>query len=253
MCVQIICTRTNVLGLILFSPPFVSSQHPLPTLRLGQSSDVRQGEFVVAMGSPFSLKNTITSGIVSSTQRGSKELGLSNSNIDYIQTDAAIDVRAQDTTLEKLGLIARSFNWSNNSYVASHCYFTVWKFRRSPYKPGGSYLHNIKLVHFGFRNKEVEVFNFAGQISFIGHLTNNIFVYLINLSENLLIGHMMQCMWYERTCDVCNCQDGEVIGINTMKVTAGISFAIPSDRVRIFLERAADKQSENDTWPSHSC
>uniref|UniRef100_A0A3Q4GS41 Si:dkey-10b15.8 n=1 Tax=Neolamprologus brichardi TaxID=32507 RepID=A0A3Q4GS41_NEOBR len=43
------------------------------------------------MGSPFSLQNTITSGIVSSVQRGSKELGLSNSNMEYIQTDATID------------------------------------------------------------------------------------------------------------------------------------------------------------------
>lgn len=67
-------------------------QHPLPTLSLGLSSEVRQGEFVVAMGSPFALRNTITSGIVSSVQRGSKELGLSNNNMDYIQTDAAIDV-----------------------------------------------------------------------------------------------------------------------------------------------------------------
>jgi hypothetical protein len=64
----------------------------LPVLLLGRSADLRPGEFVVAIGSPFSLQNTVTTGIVSTTQRGGKELGLRDSDMDYIQTDAAIDV-----------------------------------------------------------------------------------------------------------------------------------------------------------------
>ncbi|XP_068870900.1 serine protease HTRA2, mitochondrial isoform X2 [Aphelocoma coerulescens] len=106
----------------------IKPKHPLPTLPLGRSAEVRQGEFVVAMGSPFALQNTITSGIVSSAQRGSRELGLAATDMEYIQTDAAID-------------------------------------------------------------------------------------------------------------------DGEVIGVNTMKVTSGISFAIPSDRLRKFLQKEEQRKS----------
>ncbi|XP_008528539.1 serine protease HTRA2, mitochondrial isoform X3 [Equus przewalskii] len=69
----------------------IQTKEPLPTLPLGRSADVRQGEFVVAMGSPFALQNTITSGIVSSAQRPARDLGLPQTNVEYIQTDAAID------------------------------------------------------------------------------------------------------------------------------------------------------------------
>lgn len=67
----------------------------LPVLLLGHSADLRPGEFVVAIGSPFALQNTVTTGIVSTAQRDGKELGLRDSDMDYIQTDAIINVSSR--------------------------------------------------------------------------------------------------------------------------------------------------------------
>ncbi|XP_034058365.1 serine protease HTRA3-like [Gymnodraco acuticeps] len=119
----------------------VNPQKKLPVLSLGRSAGLRPGEFVVAIGSPFALQNTVTTGIVSTAQRDGKELGIKDSDMDYIQTDALI-------------------NYGNS---------------------GGP---------------------------------------LINL-------------------------DGEVIGINTLKVAAGISFAIPSDRISRFLTESQPKHSKS--------
>jgi serine protease Do len=64
----------------------------LPTAKLGNSDPVKVGDWVLAIGSPFSFDHTVTAGIVSAKGRESSDrMRLGTSFQSFIQTDAAIN------------------------------------------------------------------------------------------------------------------------------------------------------------------
>jgi len=67
----------------------VNAKGPLPTAKLGTSSDLMIGETVVAIGSPFGLAKTVTAGVLSAVGRSFKANGRTYN--DFLQTDAAIN------------------------------------------------------------------------------------------------------------------------------------------------------------------
>ena len=64
----------------------IDAKH-LPALRFGDSSKLQVGDYVVAIGNPFNLGQTVTSGIISATDR---PLGRGDSR-HFLQTDAPIN------------------------------------------------------------------------------------------------------------------------------------------------------------------
>jgi serine protease Do len=65
----------------------VKSDKPLKAVKFGDSDKLRLGEWVIAIGNPFSLGGTVTAGIVSARNRDINSGPYDN----YIQTDAAIN------------------------------------------------------------------------------------------------------------------------------------------------------------------
>ena len=59
----------------------------LPTVKLGNSTDIDVGEWVVAIGSPFGFENSVTAGIVSAKGRALPD----GTYVPFIQTDVAVN------------------------------------------------------------------------------------------------------------------------------------------------------------------
>ncbi len=59
----------------------------LPAITIANSDDIKVGEWVLAVGNPFNLTNTVTAGIVSAKARSLYQNGVES----FIQTDAAIN------------------------------------------------------------------------------------------------------------------------------------------------------------------
>jgi serine protease Do len=72
----------------------IDTKEPLPTVKMGNSDGAQVGDWVIAIGSPFALSQTVTAGIVSARNRSINEAGPDGRAKQFqrfIQTDAAIN------------------------------------------------------------------------------------------------------------------------------------------------------------------
>jgi serine protease Do len=68
----------------------IATNEPLPTVKMGNSDSGQVGDWVIAIGSPFALNQTVTAGIVSAKNR-TVDKGAAGQFQHFIQTDAAIN------------------------------------------------------------------------------------------------------------------------------------------------------------------
>ncbi len=68
----------------------IDADKPFPTARLGDSADIMIGETVVAIGNPFGLSNTVTTGVISASERTIRT-DSGRVYVDFLQTDASIN------------------------------------------------------------------------------------------------------------------------------------------------------------------
>jgi serine protease Do len=88
----------------------------LPTATLGNSDNARVGRWVLAIGSPFGLSQTVTHGIISARDRGQVSLGGAIRIKEFLQTDAAINPGSSGGPLvDMLGEVI-----GINTAIASH-------------------------------------------------------------------------------------------------------------------------------------
>ena len=64
---------------------------PWPKAALGNSDNIKVGDWAIAVGNPFGLENTVTLGIISNLKRDLSQLGIYDKKFELIQTDAAIN------------------------------------------------------------------------------------------------------------------------------------------------------------------
>lgn len=67
----------------------ISSKNSLPSVEMGSSNDLMIGETVIAIGNPFGFSHTVTTGVISSTNRSLRVNDIVYQN--FIQTDASIN------------------------------------------------------------------------------------------------------------------------------------------------------------------